>query len=160
MTSTSMSHTRERSRSRLGARKSWAVREEIGHETELYEYDSRAEPRWHSLYTRNGARVVKMETTNFSKHKSVTETDTYDRNGVLTAKTANEASVKTEKASVSITRSADGSISIIERFADGSSRERTVNPNGTTVVHFHSRQVDWREVTDANNRSFEYDVAA
>jgi hypothetical protein len=101
---------------------------------------------------------------NSSKHKSVqwfnpdgavTETDTYD-NGVLTAKTANDASVKTEKPRISITRSTDGSISTIERFADDSSSERTVNPNGTTVVHFHSRQVDWREVTDANNRSLEY----
>jgi hypothetical protein len=38
----------------------------------------------------------------------------------------------------------------IERFGDGSSKERTFKSDGTTVVH--SRPVDWLQVTDANNR--------
>jgi len=141
------------------------IYDRAGYETELDEYDSHG-LRSYTVYTRSNGYLVKTETTNpFSKQKSVQsynsdgfviENDTYDSNGMLAAKTPNVASVKTERRSRSTTRSADGSISTVERFRDGSFEERTVKPDGTTVVHFHSPSVDWRQVTDSNNRSLDY----
>lgn len=142
------------------------IYDHAGYETEFYEYDSRGILLRQTVCTRNGSHLVKTETINLvSKEKTlqiynsdgaVTETDTYNSNGVLSAKIVNDASLNTEKPNVSIMRSTDGSISTIERFADGSSKERTVKPDGTTVVHFHSRAGGWRQVTDANNRPLEY----
>ena len=143
-----------------------AIYDRTGYETELYEFDSQLVLRRHTVYTRNGTHLVNTETTNpFSKQRFVqrfnsvgalTQTDTYDSNGVLTTRTANGASVKTGRQSLLTTRSTDGSISTIEKFRDGSIKERTVKPDGTTVVHFHSRKLDWRQVTDSDNRSLEY----
>lgn len=151
-----------------------------GYETELYKYAFRG-LRSHAVYTRNDGHPVKTETTNpFSKQKSVqlynsdgfvTETDTYDGNGVLTAKTANDSSVRKATSTVSTTRATDGSISTIERFADGSFKESTVKPDGTTVVHAHYRASpqpplflpvgdnvygDWYQTSDVNNRPLEF----
>ena len=143
-----------------------AIYDRTGYETELYKFDSRGVLRLHTVYTRNGKHLVKTETTSpVSKQKSVqifnsagavTETDNYDSTGTLIAKIANRASDETEKWSTSTTESAGGSISTLERFRDGSFQERTVRADGTTVVHFHSPGVDWRQVTDSHNRSLDY----
>ena len=142
------------------------IYDRTGYETELFEFDSRGVLRRHTVYTRNGTHLVTMETTNpVSKQRSVqsfnsagaiTETDIYDSNGVLTAKTANGAPVNTEKRSFTTTRNTDGSISTVERFRGGSTKACTVKPDGIMVVHFHSRNGDWRQVTDSNDRSLEY----
>ena len=144
-----------------------AIYDRNGYETELYEFDSRGRLRQHTVYTRNGGDLVKTETTShvstqksvqiFNSAGAVTETDTYDSHGTLTAKSPNVAAVKTESGSLSTTKSTDGSISTLERFRDGSFKERTVKPDGTTVVHFHSpSEGDWRQVMDSNNRSLDY----
>lgn len=101
----------------------------------------------------------------------MTETDSYDSNGILTAKTANDSPVKKGKSTVSTTRARDGGISMIERFADGSFEESTVKPDGTRVVHAHYRASpqpplflpagddiygDWYQTSDANNRLLEF----
>jgi hypothetical protein len=143
-----------------------SIYDHTGHETELYEYDSRGALRSHTVYTRDGTHLVKTETTNpsskqksvqrFDSHGAATESDTYDINGVLTAKSSDDASAKTEGSSVSRGRSSDGSASTFERFGDGSFKECTVKADGTTIVHFHSPNVDWRQVTDSYNRSLDY----
>jgi hypothetical protein len=106
-----------------------SIYDRTGYETERYEYDSR-DLRSQTVYTRSDGHLVKTETTNpFSKQKSVkvynsegavAETDSYHSNGILTAKIANDSSVKKEKSTVSTTRATDGDISTIERFEDGS----------------------------------------
>jgi hypothetical protein len=147
-----------------------AIYDRAGYETELYEYSRGGLCSHglcsHTVYARFAGRLVKAETTNlFSKQKSVElynsdgfviETDTYDSNGMLAAKTPNVASVKADRRSLSTTRKADGSISTVERFWNGSFKECTVKADGTTVIHFHSSSVDWRQVTDSNNRSLDY----
>lgn len=152
-----------------------------GYEKESYEYDSRGVLLWHTVYTRNGKHLLQKESRiSYSKQTFVylfnsdgivTETDTYDSNGVLTSKTANDSSVKKEKPTVSTTRTTDGSISTIERFSDGSFKERKVKPDGTTVVHAHYRASpqpplflpagdnsygDWYQTSDANNQPLEF----
>lgn len=142
------------------------VYDRIGYEKEQYEFDSRGAFRRHTVYTRNGKYLAKTETTSpvsteksvqiFNSAGAVTETDTYDSNGILTAKTPNVAAVETESGSLSTTKGTDGNTSTLERFQDGSFKERTVKPDRMTVVHFHSPSVDWRQVTDSNNRSLDY----
>jgi hypothetical protein len=165
---------------RPGCSERYIIYDRTGYEMERYEYDSRG-LRSQTVYTRSDGHLVKTETTNpFSKQKSVqlynsegavTETDSYDSNGILTAKTANDSPVKKEKSTVSTTRATDGGISTIERFADGSFKEITVKPDGTTVVHAHYRASpqpplllpagdniygDWYQTSDANNRLLEF----
>ena len=142
-----------------------AIYDRTGYETELYEFNSHGVLRQHTVYTWNSRHLVKTETTSpvspqksvqiFNSAGAVTETDTYDSHGILNAKTPNVA-VETERVSHSTTKSTDGSISTIEGFRDGSFKERTVRPDGTTVVHFHSPSVDWRQVTDSSKRSLDY----
>jgi gamma-glutamyl AIG2-like cyclotransferase len=151
-----------------------------GYETERYEYDSRG-LRSQTVYTWRDGHLVKTEIMNpFSKQKSVrlysleealTETDSYDSNGILTAKTADDSSVKKEKSTVSTTRATDRGISTIERFADGSFKESTVKPDGTRVVHAHYRASpqpplflpvagniygEWYQTSNANNQTLEF----
>jgi hypothetical protein len=143
-----------------------SIYDHTGYETELYKYDSRGVLRSHTVYTRDGTHLVKTETINpsskdksvqkFDSNSAVTESDTYDSNGVPTAQSSNNASAKTERSSVSRARSADGSASTFERFGDGSFKESTAKADGTTIAHFHSPNVDWRQVTDSYNRSLDY----
>ena len=43
-----------------------------------------------------------------------------------------------------------------QQTGNGSVNERTVQPDCATVVHFHSRDVDWRQTTDPANRPLEF----
>jgi len=143
-----------------------ATYDRTGYETELYQFDSRGALRQHTVYTRNGKHLVKTETTSppspqksvqiFNSAGAVTETDTYDGTGMLISKTVNHASDRKHRRSLSTTKSADGSISTLEIFRDGSFKEHTVKPDGTTFIHFHSVSVDWRQVTDSHSRSLDY----
>jgi len=162
------------------------VYDPTGYEAESYRYDSRGALRSQTIYTWGGEHLVKMEVVNpFSKQRfvslfnsdgAVTETDTYDGNGVLTAKTPNAFSVKKEETTTVLTvTNTDGTISTVERFADGSFNERTTKADGTTVLHMHHRRIetlagiplpplnekyygsyyDSYQTTDANNRPLE-----
>ncbi len=158
-----------------------SVYDRTGYETQFDEYDSLHRLRSHSEYTWNGSRLLKAEITNpFSKQKSVqlynsegvvTETDSYDGNGVLSARIVNDSALQKEKPVVSTKRATDGSISTIERSADGSFKESTVKPDGTVVIHAHYRASpqpplflpvgdnvydDWYQTSDANNRPLEF----
>lgn len=156
-----------------------SIYDRVGYETERDEYDSRG-LRSQTSYTWNDGHLVKTETMNpFSKQKSVnlynsegvTETDTYDRNGVLTAKTANYSSVTREASTVSTRSVVGGGIATIERFEDGSLKESTVKPDGMNVIHAHYRASsqpplslpaadntygDWYQTSDASNRPLEF----
>jgi hypothetical protein len=160
-----------------------SVYDSEGYEMESYFYDAKGELRSQTFYVRDGQHLVNMEViiNPFSKQRLVQllnsdgvlkETDTYDRNGILTAKTLNNSflnsryawSAQDVKATGSSTRVSDGGIVTTERYADNSFTERTLKPDGTTVVHSHYRASpleadiygDWYQASNAENRLVEH----
>lgn len=151
-----------------------------GDETDVYRYDRRGVLFSHTVFTRNASHLVKAETMHLPSMNTSVElynadgflidVSTYDDHGTLIAKTVNDLSGQKEKPTASLKKATDGSISTIDRSADGSFKETTMKPDGTTVTHAHYRASaepplflplgnsygDWYQTSDANHRSLEF----